>query len=76
MIFLLRYDLRIDFRDLNNITSLNSLNEQDRGEIWTPMLAFVNALGPHQTQVDDKTTGVLIREDDPLPEDLTQSTEG
>lgn len=71
-----RYDLRIDFRDLNNITSLNSLDSKDREQIWTPSLGFVNALGPYQTQVDEKTTGALIREDDPLPEDLSLSTEG
>eukprot|EP00094_Tigriopus_californicus_P006421 TCALIF_06184-PA protein Name:"Similar to GLRB Glycine receptor subunit beta (Homo sapiens)" AED:0.20 eAED:0.20 QI:0/1/0.66/1/1/1/6/0/430 len=65
------YDLRIDFRDLNNITLLNSLNEVDQNSIWTPRLAFVNALGPYQTVVDEKTAGVLVREDDPLDEDVT-----
>ena len=70
------YDLRIDFRDLNNITALNSLSETDKDSIWTPNLAFVNALGPYHTVVDEKTSGVLIREDEiPLPEDPTLSTE-
>ena len=33
-------------------------------------------LYPLQTQVDELTSGVLIREDDSLPEDITLSTEG
>ena len=39
------YDLRIRFRDLNEVTSLNSLSEHDRATIWSPQLAFINALG-------------------------------
>ena len=35
-------------QDLNNFTSLNSLGETDQSVIWTPRLAFVNALGPYQ----------------------------
>ena len=71
------YDLRIDFRDLNNISSLNSLDESDRSVIWVPKLGFVNALGPFQTVVDDLVTGVLIREDEkPLKEDISLPIEG
>ena len=58
-------------RDLNNFTSLNTLSEKDLASIWSPHLAFVNALGPYQTEVDSLTTGVLVREDGPLEEDLT-----
>ena len=42
------YDLRLDFRDLNTITSLNTLSRTDRDAIWTPKLGFTNALGPFQ----------------------------
>ncbi len=70
------YDLRIDFRDLNDITSLNQLSEKNRQNIWTPSLAFVNALGPYQTVVDMQTSGSLVREDEPLDEDFSLSTEG
>ena len=70
------YDLRIDFRDLNNITFLNSLSNSDRDAIWTPRLGFTNALGPFQTVMDSLSTGVLVREGDPLREDITLSTEG
>jgi hypothetical protein len=74
-IHVFRYDLRIDFRDLNNVTSLNSLGITDSESIWTPRLGFTNALGPYQTTVDALTSGVLVRESDPLPEDVTLSTE-
>ena len=71
------YDLRIDFRDLNNISSLNSMNEKDRSVIWVPKLGFVNALGPFQTVVDDLVTGLLVREDEaPLSEDISLPIEG
>ena len=71
------YDLRIDFRDLNNISSLNSMNENDRSVIWVPKLGFVNALGPFQTVVDDLVTGLLVREDEaPLREDISLPIEG
>jgi len=70
------YDLRIDFRDLNNVTLLNALSADDKNAIWSPQLAFTNALGPFQTIKDELTSGVLIREGNPLPEDITLSTEG
>ena len=70
------YDPRIDFRDLNNVTSLNSLSKWGVENIWTPRLAFTNALGPVQTLVDELTVGLLHREGHPLPEDIYLSTEG
>ena len=70
------YDVRIDFRDLNNVTSLNVLDSSDRDLIWYPRLGFTNALGPVQTQVDDLTIGMLVREDSPLAEDITLAIEG
>ena len=70
------YDPRIDFQDLNNVTSLNSLSKQGLENIWTPKLAFTNALGPFQTIIDQLTVGVLLREGNPLPEDIYISTEG
>ena len=73
---LFRYDLRIDYRDLNNVTSLNVLDSADKGKIWYPKLGFTNALGPFQTQMDDLTSGVLIREGDPIKEDVTLAIEG
>ena len=45
------YDLRIDFRDLNNVTSLNTLSRADQDAIWTPKLGFTNALGPFQVLI-------------------------
>ena len=69
--------MRIEYRDLNNITSLNSLSDEDLIRVWSPKLSFVNALGPYQTMVDELTSGQLIREDEsPLAEDYTMATEG
>ena len=68
--------MRIDFRDLNNVTSLNVLDSTNRDLIWYPKLGFTNALGPFQTEVDELTTGVLIREGDPMDEDITLAIEG
>ena len=45
--------MRINYRDLNNVSSLNSLSMDDLKNIWTPRLAFTNALGPFQTQVSN-----------------------
>ncbi len=39
------YDFRLQFMNLNNATTLNSLSSEDKKHIWTPRLAFVNALG-------------------------------
>ena len=61
---------------MNNVTSLNVLDSADRGLIWYPKLGFTNALGPLQTKVDELTTGVLIREDNPKDEDITLAIEG
>ena len=69
-------DLRLEFQDLNNVTTLNILSAQDKAEIWAPQLAFTNALGPFQTEVDALTSGVLIREGPPLAEDIGLETEG
>ena len=65
------YDYRITYLDLNNMTILNSINEDDMNNIWTPDLGFTNALGPFQTKVDELTHGVLVKESNPLDEDLS-----
>ena len=70
------YEPRIFFYDLNNVTSLNSLSKHDQNLIWTPQLTFVNSLGPYQTVTDSMTSGILIREQNPLPEDVTLPQEG
>lgn len=44
--------------------------------IWTPKIAFVNALGPIQTEVDKLSDGVLVKEDEPLGEDVALFREG
>ena len=55
------YDLRVDFRDLNNVTSLNSLSKTDQEAIWTPKLGFSNALGPFQVGYVVKSKSYLVK---------------
>ena len=70
------YDPRLAYQDLNTLTALNVLSSQHKKQIWTPQLTFTNALGPFQTEVDKLTSGVLVREGQPLAEDLSLATEG
>ncbi len=70
------YDLRLDLRDLNDVSTLNSLGPRDLESIWNPSLAFVNALGPFQTEIDSLVDGELIREAEPLDEDFSTAIEG
>ena len=44
--------------------------------LWVPKIAFVNALGPFQTTVDELSNGILVREGDPMKEDITFDREG
>ena len=48
----------------------------DLGQIWVPKLSFTNALGPFQTNVDELTNGLLIRQARPLKEDERAAIEG
>ena len=61
---------------MNDVTSLNVLDSSDKGKIWYPKLGFTNALGPFQTEMDELTSGVLIRNGTPLREDVTLAIEG
>ncbi len=58
------------------MTTLNTLSPEHKSRLWTPRLGFTNALGPFQTEVDQLTTGVYVREGPPLKEDITLATEG
>ena len=70
------YDLRLDFQDLNNVTSLNALSYEDNLSLWVPKLAFLNALGPFTTLVDKANIGFLVREGPRLKEKRSLSEEG
>lgn len=48
----------------------------DRQALWVPKLAFLNALGPYNTVNDGSTNGLLIRQSNPLDEDISLATEG
>ena len=69
------YEPRLNFYDLNNVTSLNSLSKKDLDRIWTPHI-YVSALGGAHTQSYLSTSGVVIREHNPLPEDMSLPKEG
>ena len=62
--------------DLNNNTFLNGLNEEDLQRIWAPKLAFLNALGPYTTVIDGDAVGALVREENPLQENIEATIEG
>ena len=51
--FCLRYDGRLSFKDLNDNSILNNVQLEALITMWSPQLAFLNALGPFQTVVDD-----------------------
>ena len=65
------YDARFRFLDLN---LKNRMSEKDLESIWMPKILFSNSLGPLKTV--GSTVGRIIRENDPLDEDITQSLEG
>jgi hypothetical protein len=57
-------------------SSLNVLNSDVKAKIWSPDLSFTNALGPFQTEVDDFTTGKIIRNGQREIKSLDKSMEG
>ena len=69
-------DLRLTLKDLNEISSLNTLDPSEFKNIWVPKLNFANALGPFQTEVDHLLSGEIIRESGSVSEDYSTATEG
>ena len=70
-----RYDGRLIFKDLNSNSLLNGVQTSALNHLWTPQLAFVNALGPYQTVVDDISVCTIVLEENPTFNDLTNSLE-
>ena len=70
-----RYDGRLTFKDLNSNPLLNGVQTSSLRKLWTPQLAFINALGPYQTLVDDISVCTIVLEKTPTFNDLTQSLE-
>ena len=68
------HDLRLDLWDLDHNFNLNRLSGGDEEDIWMPKLSFINALGSVVSV--GSQTGIAIRENDPLKEDISQATEG
>lgn len=70
------YDDRLILHDLNNVSVLNTLNEDIVDQLWKPKLTFVNALGPFQTKYDKETYAFVVKQGEPNTLDMTQSKEG
>ena len=70
------HDLRVVLQDLSSIALLNTLSEGIVSNLWKPQLTFLNALGPYQTVYDEKVSAMVIKENEPLPEDMSRSKEG
>ena len=68
------HDLRLYIWDLDHNFILNRLSKDDEEAIWMPKISFINSLGP-VTSVGS-LTGVSIRENNPLKEDISRATEG
>jgi hypothetical protein len=47
-LFFFRYDGRLSYKDLNDVSLLNGVETAVLKDLWTPQLAFTNALGPYQ----------------------------
>ena len=66
-------DLRLTFYDLDHDFVRNRMSQRDLEQVWQPKLMFKNALGP-QNPVG-LITGTLIRENEPLIEDISFAKE-
>ena len=66
-------DLRLTFYDLDHDFIRNRMSQRDLEQVWQPKLMFKNALGP-QNPVG-LITGTLIRENEPLIEDISFAKE-
>ena len=73
--FIFRYDGRLSFKDLNDNSLLNGVQTEALQKLWTPQLAFINALGPYQTVVDDLSVCTIVLEDQPSYDDMIESNE-
>ena len=68
-------DNRLKFKNLNNVTNLNKIEEEDVAEIWKPSVDFANAVEPKTTEVDDKTSMFIHKERNPRESSPRRSIE-
>ena len=68
------YDLRLRFSDLDHNFVKNRMAKKDLDKIWQPALVFTNTIGAENPI--GSMIGTLIRENRPLKEDISSSTEG
>ena len=69
------YDLRLNMWDLDHDFSKNSLSKEELDSIWKPELDIVNSL-LSESYSTQPLKGVLIKENDPLNEDISLAMEG
>ena len=67
-------DLRLTYWDLDHDIVRNTIPKKDLQSIWYPKLIFTNSLGS-QNPIDDKD-GIIIRNKDPIEEDILLTPEG
>ena len=67
-------DLRLSYWDLDHDIVRNTIPKKDLYNIWHPTLIFTNSLGP-QNPIDDQD-GIIIRNKDPMEEDILLTPEG
>ena len=70
-----RYDGRLSFKALNDNSLLNGVPTKALSMLWTPQLAFKNALGPYQTVIDDLSVCTITLEKEPTFQDFSASNE-
>ena len=68
------HDLRISLWDLDHNYIKNRMTQNNLEKLWQPTLVFTNSLGP-QNPIGSKR-GALIREGNPLEEDISLAKEG
>ena len=69
------YDLRLNMWNLDHDFSKNILSKVELDAIWKPELDFVNSLLSESYSIQP-LKGVLIKENNPLNEDISLATEG
>ena len=75
-ILLMRWiDPRLQYYNLLDVDTLNSLSKEVQKNIWTPALNFPNARQAEGTVVDDTTTTIVLKRGQALPDDIKLAEE-
>lgn len=70
-ILLMRWvDPRLEYNNLRDADTLNSLGKEVQSKIWVPALSFPNARQAEGSVVDDGTMTLILKRGIPLPDDI------